>query len=207
MKTNVYIDAFNLYYGCIKGTPFRWLDLRLLSEKLLPRHQIHRVRYFTARIQARPRDIQAPQRQQTYLRALQTIPNLTIHYGHFLSRPTRMPLARPRLIGPKTAEVLKTEEKGSDVNLATYLLLDAFDDDYEMALIISNDSDLMEPIKVIRQRFGLPVGVVNPQPNASQALRQVATFYRPLRRGALQASQLPAQITDANGVITKPAAW
>jgi uncharacterized LabA/DUF88 family protein len=207
MKTNVYIDAFNLYYGCIRGTPFRWLDLRLLSEQLLPRHQIHLVRYFTARVQARPGDIQAPQRQQTYIRALQTIPNLTIHYGHFLSRPARMPLAKPPLIGPKTAEVLKTEEKGSDVNVATYLLLDAYDRNCEMALIISNDSDLMEPIRVVRGRFGLPVGIVNPQQNTSHALREVATFYRRLRRGVLQASQLPVQLTDANGVIKKPAAW
>ncbi len=207
MKANVYIDAFNLYYGCIKDTPFRWLDPRLLSEKLLPRHQVHRVRYFTARIQARPTDPRAPQRQQTYIRALETIPGLTVHYGHFLSKATRMPLARPPRRGPRTVEVMKTEEKGSDVNLAAYLLLDAFDGDCEMALVVSNDSDLVEPIRMVRAKFGVPVGVVNPQQTTSHALRQAASFYRPLRQGVLRASQLPTRLSDAKGTITKPAAW
>ncbi len=118
-----------------------------------------------------------------------------------------MPLARPPASGPRTVEVLRTEEKGSDVNLATYLLLDAFNGDCEMALVISNDSDLVEPIRVVRVTFGLTVGVVNPQKNTSHALRQAASFYRPLRQGVLQASQFPAQLTDAKGTIAKPAAW
>ena len=118
-----------------------------------------------------------------------------------------MPLAKPPRRGARTVEVLKTEEKGSDVNLATYLLLDAFDGDYEMALILSNDSDLVEPIRVVRAKFSLPVGVVNPQGNTSHALRKAASFYRPLRQGVLQASQLPAQLADAKGTITKPVSW
>jgi hypothetical protein len=69
------------------------------------------------------------QRQQVYLRALETIPGLSIDYGHYLSHVTRMPLAQPRRGGARTVQVVKTEEKGSDVNLATYLLLDAFKSD------------------------------------------------------------------------------
>jgi hypothetical protein len=118
-----------------------------------------------------------------------------------------MPLSTPPRRGPRTVEVLKTEEKGSDVNLATYLLLDAFDGDCEMALVVSNDSDLVEPIRIVRTKFSLPVGVVNPQRNTSHALRQAASFYRPLRQGVLGASQLPTQLSDAKGTITKPAAW
>ena len=86
-------------------------------------------------------------------------------------------------------------------------MLDAFDRDYDLALVISNDSDLVEPISVVRQRFGLVVGVVNPHANTSHALRQAASFYRPLRKGVLSSSQLADQLTDANGVITKPAGW
>ena len=56
MRTNVYIDGFNLYYGCLKGTPYRWLDLRKHCELLLPKHQIQRIRYFTAMVTARPQD-------------------------------------------------------------------------------------------------------------------------------------------------------
>lgn len=124
MRTNVYVAAFNLYYRCIQGTAFKWLDLGKLCRLLLPHYSIHRIRYFTAIVDARPGDPQQQQRQQTYLRALGTIPNLTIHLGSFLTNVRRLPLANPPPRGPRTVEVLRTEEKGSDVNLATYLLID-----------------------------------------------------------------------------------
>ena len=89
VATNVYVDAFNLYYGCLKGTPYRWLDLGALCRRLLPKDGINRIRYFTATVSARPDNPDAPQRQQVYLRALETIPGLSIHYGHYLSHATR----------------------------------------------------------------------------------------------------------------------
>jgi hypothetical protein len=107
----------------LKGTPYRWLDLGSLCRRLLPKDRVNRIRYFTATVSARPHNPDAHQRQQVYLRALETIPGLSIHYGHYLSHVTRMPLARPRRGGARTVEVVKTEEKGSDVNLATLLLL------------------------------------------------------------------------------------
>lgn len=119
MRTNVYIDGFNLYYGAVKDTPYKWLDMAKFCQTVLPKHQINRIRYFTARIQSRPNDPQEAQRQQTYIRALQTIPILSVHYGYYLSRIVRMPLANPPQQGARTVQVWKTEEKGSDVNLAT----------------------------------------------------------------------------------------
>jgi uncharacterized LabA/DUF88 family protein len=207
MKTNVYVDGFNLYYGCLKGTPYRWLDLGKLCKNILKQHEIHRIRYFTARIQARADDPQAAQRQQAYIRALGTIPILSVHYGRFLVSRVRMPLADPPKGGSRTAEVLKTEEKGSDVNLATYLLVDAFESDYEAALIISNDSDLVEPIGLVRDKLAHPVGVVNPHSNVSHALRKSASFYRELRTGALAASLFPDELSDDKGTIRKPPSW
>jgi hypothetical protein len=82
VKTCVYVDGFNLYYGALKGTPYRWLDLRKLSELLLPKHEITRIKYFTARVSARPGDPGQSTRQHAYLRALTTIANLDIIYGH-----------------------------------------------------------------------------------------------------------------------------
>lgn len=207
MKTNVYVDGFNLYYGCIKGTAFRWLDLAKLCALLLPSHDIYRIRYFTALVNARPDDPQQPQRQQTYLRALQTIPNLSIHYGHFLSHAVRMPLANPLPHGPRTAAVLKTEEKGSDVNLATHLLVDAFKKDYEVAVVVLNDSDLKTPIEFVRNQLGVRIGILNPHKNRSRALYDVTDFYKPIRKGPLGASQFPPALRDAHGTITKPAGW
>jgi hypothetical protein len=93
VATNVYGDAFNFYYGCLKGTPYRWLDLGTLCARLLPRDRINRIRYFTAAVSARPDDPLAPRRQQVYLRALGTVPGLSIHYGRYVSHVVRMPLA------------------------------------------------------------------------------------------------------------------
>lgn len=207
MRTNVYVDGFNLYYGCLKETPYRWLDLAQFCRFALPKNAINHIRYFTARVQARPDDPQKPVRQQTYIRALQTIPNLSVHYGHYLESVRRMPLANPPVSGPRTVEVLDTEEKGSDVNLAAYLLLDGFQGDYEVAVIVSNDSDLLLPIQIARNTLGRMVGVLNPQKKTSRALLRAATFYKPVRAGLLIASQFPGTLQDSHGIITKPADW
>jgi uncharacterized LabA/DUF88 family protein len=53
----------------------------------------------------------------------------------------------------------KTEEKGSDVNLASHLLRDAYTKRFEVAVLITNDSDLAEPVRIVAQEIGLPVGV------------------------------------------------
>jgi hypothetical protein len=207
VQTNVYIDAFNLYYGCLRKTPYRWLDLAKLCQLTLPSFHVNRIRYFTALIRPRADNPQKAQRQQVYLRALQTIPRLSIHHGHYLSSVSRKLLANPPPNGPRTVEVLNTEEKGSDVNLATLLLCDGFDGDYEMAIVISNDSDLVMPIEIVRRKLGLEVGILNPQKNPSRALRGAATFYRPIRVGALSASQFPLTLHDPQGRITRPPTW
>lgn len=205
MTTNYYIDGFNFYYGAVRGTPYKWLDFRALFQQILPKNAIGRMRYFTARVEARPSDPQQPRRQQVYLRALGTLPSLSIHYGHFVTRPDQMPLARDP---SRSVAVLRTEEKGSDVNLATYLLLDAFDDDYDTAIVVSNDSDLVHPIEVVRQRFGKRVGVLIPQHRRiSRSLRDTADFYRPVRRGVLANSQFPRTLSDRSGTFSKPQSW
>jgi len=204
---NVYVDGFNLYYGCLRHTSHKWLDLDVLCRRLLPAYDIHRIRYFTARVSGRS-DPRSPARQATYLRALRTLPAVTIHFGKFLQSNVRMPLASPLPGGPKTVEVIKTEEKGSDVNLATYLLVDAFRHDSDVAVVVSNDSDLCEPIRIVQAEFGLPVGLLNPHPVPSQALLKLRpAFVRPIRAGPLSASQFPPAMSDTKGRFSKPTAW
>jgi uncharacterized LabA/DUF88 family protein len=210
MRTNVYVDGFNLYYGCLKGTPYRWLDLEALCTRLLPTNSIHRIRYFTARVTARPNKPHDPVHQETYLRALRTLPAVTIHLGHFLTKPATMPLANPVPGGPKFAEVMKTEEKGSDVNLATYLLADAFRNDADCFVIVSNDSDLTEPMRIVRHELGKVVGLLNPQRPAkrSRALMSCKpSFFKQIRAGALGSSQFPPALRDGTGAFTKPRGW
>lgn len=176
-----------------------------MNQLLFPNDTINKVKYFSARVSARASDPDQPIRQSTYWRALQTIPNLSIIEGSFLVKPVRMPLANTNPQG--FAQVIKTEEKGSDVNLAVHLLNDGYKKDYELAVMVTNDSDLLEPMRIVKQELNLPVGLVNPHKNPSFMLRQHVTFIKQLRGGVLQASQFSATLTDKNGTFHKPATW
>jgi uncharacterized LabA/DUF88 family protein len=217
--TNVYVDGFNLYNGRLKNTPYKWLDLLALMAQILPAQAIQRMRYFTAMVKPPPGDPQQRQRQETYLRALATFPEVSIHRGHFLRKTVRMPLVtvlppttpgvKIHADGRQSIEVVKTEEKGSDVNLATYLVVDAFRKDFDVAVIVSNDGDLKEPIRLVQQELGLQTIVVNPHPRRLRSvdLRGVCGDHRNLRTSAVKAAQLPTELHDANGTIHKPGAW
>lgn len=204
MKANVYVDGFNLYYGAVKNTPHRWLNIAAMCRLLLPRDQINQIKYFTALVSPRPHDPGQPTRQRTYLRALRTIPNLTIILGSFLTHDVMMPLAPP---ASGYVKVIKTEEKGSDVNLATHLLVDGYNDDYEIAVVVSNDSDLLAPIQVVIGQLKKPVGMLNPQKHPSRALLPHVKFIKQIRSGVLTKSQFPVTLTDARGIFSKPASW
>jgi len=207
VKTAVYIDGFNLYYGALKDTPHKWIDPLALCRIMLPSNTIIFLKYFTARISVRPDDPNKQTRQETYLRALRTVPNLSIYYGHYLSHAVWMPLAHPQPGMKPFVEVIKTEEKGSDVNLATQLLVDACSNAFECAVIISGDSDLKAPVQMVIDRYHKTVGVLNPQKNPCKALQGVARFYKHIRPAALQNSQFPLVLTDGIGSFHKPASW
>lgn len=216
MITNIYVDAFNLYYGVLKSTPHKWLNIAELCRSEFPANTINRIRYFTAKVKARPSDPQQPIRQEIYIRALETLPNLAVHYGRYLESEVRMPLANPPASGARTVLVKKSEEKGSDVNIASYLLVDAFEKDCEAAIVISNDSDLESPIRLVRQKFGIKVVVLLPcrtaalnarAANPSVQLRKVASYSKVVTPEFLASSQFPATLHDAAGAFAKPSSW
>ena len=207
IRTIVYIDGLNLYHRALRDTSYRWLNLGKLAQVLLPKHQISRIRYFTARVRNRPGDPTQAQRQQAYLRALGTVPGLAIHYGRLVPRTKRRPLVNPPETGPRFVEVLDAVEKGSDVNLASYLLVDGFDNEYDLAVVVTNDSDLELPIKLARTSLGKQVGVFDPSGRRSVQLSDAASWYRPLREGPLSVSQFPTILHDTKGPITKPDIW
>lgn len=207
IRTFVYVDGFNLYYGSLRKTPHRWLNLEQLCRLLLPPNDVRRINYYTARVGPRPDDPDQPLRQQTYLRALGTLPTVRLHFGHYLSHAVSMPLASPAPAGPKFARVIKTEEKGSDVNLATHLVSDAYEDSFDCAVLITNDSDLRAPVELVRHRLGKQVGILNPHQHPAAVLTKAAHFVKTIRSGALRASQFPAVLSDARGTFSKPASW
>jgi hypothetical protein len=175
LKTYVYIDGFNFYYGAVKDTKYKWLDFMKLCRRILPKHEILKIKYFTAMVSEQG-DSQKPRRQETYLAALRTIPQMEIIKGHFLVKKNRKMLAMSCDPKDKTATrqsvyVIENEEKGSDVNLAVHLVNDAHLDKFEMAVVISNDSDLAETIKIakapgpgMRKR----ISIINPQIRKNQ---------------------------------------
>lgn len=201
------MDGFNLYFGCLKGTQWKWLDLVALFKSVLPtKCEIVAVKYFAAKVPGRPDDPSKPERQNVYLRALQHFrPEIDIYFGHFRRHKVRMPLADPT-DDRRTAEVLKTEEKGSDVNLAVHLLNDCWLDLYECAIVVSNDSDLAEAMRLVKEHPGKKIGLVTPRTGQkSGELRVHAHFVRPIRLSGLRNAQLPDPIPDTN--IRKPCSW
>ena len=207
MRTFVYVDGFNLYYGALKGTPWKWLDLPALFAKVLqPHHDILAVKYFTARVSGTPADQSKPQRQDVYLRALRHHrAEVEVYFGHFLSHAVRAPLAKP-IGNVRTAEVIRTEEKGSDVNLAVHLLNDGWLDAYECAVVVTNDSDIAEAMRLVTVHHGKRIGLLTPRSRRSSGqLRANANFTGRIRESVLRLSQLPNPIPGTN--ITKPWQW
>lgn len=217
MRTRLYIDGFNLYYGALRDTPLKWLDPVSLIRTAFPRNTIVATRYFSARIDPRPNDPDQPLRQALYWRALRSLPDLEIIEGHFRVRKVRAAVVTPP---PSTIEVYKTEEKGSDVNLAAHLLMDGFLGHYDCAIVLSGDSDLVGPIRMVKDILKKPIGVVNPQrlsgPGAPPAdkrrknagLLKASSFFRDgLTWASLVNAQFPATLQDAHGTFHKPASW
>ncbi|MEX2238027.1 MAG: NYN domain-containing protein [Dehalococcoidia bacterium] len=203
MQANIYVDGFNLYYRALRRTHFKWLDLDAVCRRMLPEHTVHRIHYFTARISARPNNPQESQRQDLYLRALETIPHLTITYGNFLTSKAWA----PRADGQGMVQVHKTEEKGSDVNLASLLVHDAHRHDFEIAAVLSNDSDLTLPLALVGSELGLPVVLLSPVRFPHNSLVSAASEVRKIRSAQLRACQFPARLVDAQGSFQKPPTW
>lgn len=204
MRANVYVDGFSLYYSALRGTPYKWLDLRRLCRLLLPNDRIHRIRYHTAIPIYEWNDVVKGQRLQAYVRALRTLRGLTVHYGTSRAEGGRLPLPGSRT---ETEFVIARRTKGTDVQLASLMLADGFRGDYEVAVVVSTDSDLALPMRLVRRQLQLPVGLLKPGDWYANELVRAATFWKPIREGVLAASQLPEQLTDEHGTITKPSAW
>lgn len=199
-----YIDGFNLYFGLKdKGWKrYYWLDLVALSSALLLLDQsLLATHYFTARLRFAHNNKVDKQRQDDYLDALGTLNNLHIQYGHYLQ---------------KTRECRKCkatwpdyEEKMTDVNIAVQLITDAFDDNFDTALIISADSDLTTPVQFVRQRFpNKKIIVAQPPGRNSNHLSKAATAAFQISRKKVQDCQLPNTITTSAGItLHRPATW
>ncbi len=255
MRTRVYVDGFNLYYGALKGTPFKWLDPIRLSSLLLPSAcVIDKVLCFTARVSGLS-DPGTPARQQVYLSALRTLSEVEVHFGSFLAKKIWRPLANlpvadrsittpsqpvtlpagehsvegesvqilpvgrypasgrrrrkwRKALAPSpdavVAEFHAMEEKGSDVNLAAHLLNDAWKGRFEAAAVISNDTDLVTPIRMVVSERGKKVFIVCP---GRWQVAPKLTFHRGRRIPAQRTGDTSGSGRRRYGSVGPPAAF
>ena len=200
-----YIDGFNLYYGLRSRSwrHFYWLDLARLANVLLkPDQTLVAARYFTARIMPTGLDgADKKKRQDTYLEALATLPNVYIHCGYFLEKARRCHACGSSWI--------TYEEKMTDVNISVKILGDAGDDNFDTAVIVSGDSDLTGPIEEVRTRYPKKRVVVAFPPNRhSASLKKAADAHFTIGRSALRDSQFPDTVVKPDGYpLSRPDRW
>lgn len=198
-----YIDGFNLYFGLRsrRWQKYYWLNLVRLAGRLLRQdQQLESTHYFTAIVPGGGSNA-AMRRQTTYLDALRTLDRLTLHFGHFLDKSLNC---------RRCGNVWRSyEEKMTDVNIATQMLSDAFDDGFDTALLLSADSDLTAPVRLILNRFpGKRIVIVQPPGRFSVNLSRTATAYFTLGETHLRNSQLPDTVRRADGyILRRPEHW
>ena len=204
----VYIDGFNLYFGALKNTRYKWLDLEKLFQKLLgEHHSIEQIKYFTARISARSNNPDSPYRQEAYLHAIEKhCPLIKIYYGHFLTNKVKVKVNNPPKGCPPYVITTDTKEKGSDVNLALHILNDAWHNRYDCAVLVSNDSDIAGALQLVKEEHNKKIGLIIPgHRHPSTVLMQYKDFMKVIRSSVLADSQLPDHIPGSN--ISKPSKW
>ena len=203
-RVAAYIDGFNLYFGLRdrKLKAYYWLDLGALVVSLLKPHQrLAQLDYFTARIRSTPGNQEDAKRQSTYLDALVAAGSTRIHYGHYL--------AKTRRCFECGAFWEAHEEKMTDVNIATRMLVDAYENQFDTALLISADSDLVTPVTEIRKRFpGKRIVAAMPPGRASKNLRKAVDASFQNGEANIRKSQLPDRIpTESGFILQRPATW
>ena len=201
VRVIAYIDGWNLYYGirAAKLCSSRWLDLGALSRRLLePHQQLEMVRYFTSRARSDPAD---RKHQSTYIDALEAIGGIEIEYGFFQ---------------PKSIECRQCsnswptyEEKKTDVNMSIKLLEDAYDDLYDVAIVISGDGDLAPPVAAVRHRFPAKrVIAAFPPKRKSRELAKHANTAISIYKKSIRNSRLVTPVTTKTGTLLHaPSGW
>src|SRR5574340_1669757 len=190
-----YIDGFNLYYG-LRDKNLKWgywLNLPLLMTNLLkPDQQLIFTKYFTSIVKT---PSSKHQRQNTYIEALKTLPDLEIFKGHFLSNEKECPYCH--------RVYHKPGEKMTDVNIAVQIIIDATKNNFDNAFLVSADSDLVDVIKQVQNIFGKKLTIVFPPARYSKNLKQKASGYIHISQSDISKSLLPEEVTKPDGYVLK----
>ena len=200
-RTVVYVDGFNLYFGMLAANlvDCKWLNIRSLVMGLLkPNQRLEDIKYFTSAVTKNPNK---QKRQNAYIEALETV-GIKVIYGRYQSYPVEC-----RKCGDIRTE---QNEKMTDVNIATHIITDAFQDKYDVAILISGDSDLVPPIKAVHELFGKlkRVTVFFPPNRYNASVAFVARGSMVIGKKKLRDSQFAEEVKKPNGFILKlPTEW
>ena len=196
----VYVDGFNLYFGLVEAgfVNYKWLNINNLVNSLLqPNQVLFEIKYFTSRVSNNP---DKQKRQTTYIEALETV-GIKIYYGHYQSDTINC---------RQCGKIWPTyHEKMTDVNIATQILIDAYQDRYDMAMLISGDSDLVPPIKAVHELFrNKRVFVAFPPKRHNSSVALVARGSIIIGRKKLVDSQFDNEVPKRDGfILRKPKEW
>lgn len=224
MKTIFYVDGYNLYYGCLKHSTHKWLDLKiLLAEQILhqqdPESQLLHINYFTAPILAKvaSRGGQAANAQSAYSRALQNHlkDHIRIIQGYYALEKGNLPVYQHPLDKQNRTNVWRLEEKQTDVNIALEAYRDAVKGRADQLVFVTNDTDIAPALKMIREDLGssIQIGIILPVSEGSsrpgnKQLSENADWTRThIRNEELAASQLPDTVPTKKKPIRKPDYW
>ena len=209
----VYVDGLNLYKRVLEHSPeYKWLDLSKMASLLLPTHQILSVQYFTSRITPPVTVPDAVNRQDSYIRALGAqCPNLKIKFGRMASRDRLFPAVPIRL--DKNGRVMLTkvrfaEEKGSDVALASRMVLDAAQGKADMYILVSTDADFEPLLQMLHSELNVQIGLFSPsQPPSRSLIHSKHQLVKVIRPSVLRDSQMPNPVTASGSLIHRPDKW
>lgn len=205
-RSIIYIDGFNLYYGAIKNTPWKWLNLEKFFTLLRPDDDIQTIKYFTATINGSDKE-----NQEKYLLALNTLPKVQIHLGKFKDKSVKCRVSGCSYTGKKFFNM--PEEKRTDVNIALHMLEDALQDNCERLILVSGDSDMVPAIRAVKRNVPEKKVIVyipanDPTRGAAVEIRSAADKDKTLPNALLPICQFTSKIRDTgNGWIEKPSNW
>jgi 6-hydroxy-3-succinoylpyridine 3-monooxygenase len=205
-RSVIYIDGFNLYYGALRGGPYKWLNLDRYFHLLLPNDNIQKIRYFAARVVG-PRAAN----QDAYLSALTTLPLVEVILGKFKVKQVQGLCPSCPLLTPQFFSTF--EEKRTDVNIALWMLHDAHKDLCDRLVLVSGDSDLVPAIAMVKNHYPEKTIIVyiparNAIRGAAVELRSIADKDKTLPLQMLHAAQFPAEIQGSSGgVIRRSPSW
>lgn len=228
LKTNIYVDGYNLYHGRLRYTPFKWLDLyKLFADHIVkiqsPSAEVVKIKYFTAPSLGKlsSHASLAPEAQHAYHRALEILyPNqIEIIKGYYHLDKAKLPIYKKPIDLTNRIDVWRAEEKQTDVNIALHAYRDACLGLCDQIVLVTNDTDVEPALEMIRLDRGdqIDIGVVIPiaprehershRPPNSRLSNYANWTRRHILDDELAKSQLKNPIPTNKKPIIRPAHW